>query len=188
MQVKNFMTKFRQTTYNSPVDGISLEELSLRLRLTHEETKEFENSFDYNPETGLCEVDKADVLDSLCDRLYVLLGDAHAVGLAYLLPVGFRIVHESNMSKLWTAREVAALPARHPMSVELISPGTNRPYLVLNVFGKVMKSPSYSPANLKDLFDELEGQEVMDFETVVKMVFGEEPEPDIDEPVESVPF
>lgn len=40
------------------------------------------------------------------------------------------------------------------------------------------------PPNFLDLLDELHGQEFIDFEHAGKLVFGDEPEPDIDEPSE----
>ena len=40
------------------------------------------------------------------------------------------------------------------------------------------------PPNFLDLLDELHGQEFIDFEHAGQLIFGDEPEPDIDEPVE----
>lgn len=178
MQVKAFMSKFHQTQSNSPVSSVTCEELALRLRLTHEETKEFADAFSYNPGTGEYDVDKVETLDSLCDRLYCLLGDALSVGLGYHLPVAFRIVHESNMTKLWTAAEVAALPRVTDVTYELVAPGTDRPYLVCDPLGKVLKSKSYCPADLHELFDELDGQQLMCFNQATQLMFGNAPEPD----------
>lgn len=44
------------------------------------------------------------------------------------------------------------------------------------------------PPNFKDLMSELDGQELMDFEHATKLFFGDEPEPDIDEPKAFEPF
>jgi hypothetical protein len=181
MQVKAFMSKFKQELHNIPVESMSGSGLALRLRLTHEETKEFANAFSYNPETGEYDVDQAEALDGLCDRLYCLLGDALSVGMGYLLPVAFRIVHESNMTKLWTAAEVAALPSRTDVVFELVAPGTDRPYLVYDPLGKVMKSKSYQPADLSELLEELGGQQLLCFTKATQLVFGDEPEPDTEQ-------
>lgn len=78
-------------------------------------------------------------LRMICEQLYGLLEEAHKQGLGYMLPVAFRMLHESKME-------------------------TTRP-------------PTYM-----DLFSDLEGQELMDFEHANKLVFGDEPERDIDEP------
>lgn len=40
------------------------------------------------------------------------------------------------------------------------------------------------PPNFLDLLDELHGQEFIDFEHAGQLIFGDEPEPDIDEPSE----
>lgn len=41
------------------------------------------------------------------------------------------------------------------------------------------------PPNFLDLLDEMHGQEFIDFEHAGQLVFGDEPEPDIDEPSDS---
>lgn len=86
-------------------------------------------------------IETAIQLRLLTEKLYDLLEEAHTKSLGYLLPVAFRMLHESKMA-------------------------VNRP-------------PTYI-----DLIDDLTGQEIIDFEHAGMMVFGDEPEPDIDEPVE----
>ena len=41
-----------------------------------------------------------------------------------------------------------------------------------------------TPPNFLDLLDEMQGQELIDFEHAGLLVFGDEPEPDIDEPAD----
>ena len=40
------------------------------------------------------------VFDALVDQLYILIGTAHAFGMADALEAGFEEVHRSNMTKL----------------------------------------------------------------------------------------
>jgi hypothetical protein len=40
------------------------------------------------------------------------------------------------------------------------------------------------PPTFMDLLDDLKGQELLDFEHAGKLIFGDEPEPDIDEPTD----
>jgi hypothetical protein len=58
----------------------------------------------------------------------------------------FREVHRSNMSKLWTAQEIESLPAGCTAAITY-----GDAYIVKREDGKVIKSPSYSPANLEPL-------------------------------------
>ena len=85
--------------------------------------------------------ERAMQLRMLSERLYTLLEDTHKIGMGYLLPVAFRLVHESKMD------------------------------------------PS-NPPRIHDLLDELDGQELLNFDHATGLFFGDEPEPDIDEPDE----
>lgn len=179
LQVGAFMTKFGQDIRTSPASSIFSDTLRLRIMLSQEEMNEFLEAFTPTGVLNETRVHKAKALDALCDRLYVLLGDAHALGLAYLLPVAFRIVHQSNMSKLWTEAEIKVLTPDY--TVKKVANDVDRQYLVHDPLGKVLKSPSYCRANLQDLIDELEGQELLDYHHASSLIFGEEPEPDVDE-------
>lgn len=176
------MRKFKQDISLSPVDEVSLETMILRRKLSVEEGKELYDDALEHSTPGMLRVDKVQALDALADRLYVLLGDAHALGMGYLLPVAFRMVHESNMSKLWTREEVSGPLMEDSYDAELVAEGTDRPFLVKSWTGKVVKSPSYNPAPIADLFDDLAGQEYFDYKSCSRLFFGDEPEPDIDEP------
>jgi len=90
------------------------------------------------------------VLDAICDLLYVTYGAADAYGFSpELLSKAFREVHRSNMSKLWSQKErdehIAARPDTELKFKEAM-PGL---YIATRTDGKVIKSPGYSPANLK---------------------------------------
>jgi predicted HAD superfamily Cof-like phosphohydrolase len=85
-----------------------------------------------------------DYLDAICDLLYVVYGAANAAGLnAVLVEAAFLEVHRSNMSKLWTQAEKNAYKDG---DLEW-TPRFDR--WIAKREGKVIKSPSYSPADLK---------------------------------------
>jgi len=183
------MRLFEQPVRLSPVDYVGVGEYKLRKRLSEEEHDEFfDDSFHSDPrEKDSLLVLQGDALDALCDRLYVLLGDAHTVGMGLLLPVAFRLVHESNMTKLWTEAEVQmAETTRHNLTFSKVCQGT-RCYIARNQLGKVIKSPSYEPANLHDLIEELHGQELLSFDAVesaAKVIYGDPDQPTIEELME----
>jgi len=83
-------------------------------------------------------------LDAICDLLYVVYGAAVEAGFKQeTIDEAFLEVHRSNMSKLWTEKE------------RLDYKGTDIEWTarfdkwIAKRAGKVIKSPSYSPANLE---------------------------------------
>ena len=97
--------------------------------------------------------DKIAYLDAVCDKLYVTFGDAVAAGInPEKLDLAFREVHRSNMSKLWTHEEVMSTKKllAGEIKVRLVETIPHqRQFLVQRLDGKVLKSPSYSPAQLE---------------------------------------
>lgn len=205
LQVAQFMKLFKQPIRFGPTEFLPLQEYHLRRKLSQEETDEF---FDegfvhkypmHNPQ-GIPDivVNLPLALDGLCDRLYVLLGDAHSIGLGFLLPVAFRMVHESNMTKLWTLEEKRmaeqtttnltfeqAVPfAPSDNEGELLAEANKRYYIARNQDGKVIKSPSYQPVDFYTLFDDIEGHDIQDFSHGHRIVYGDAPEPTIEELLE----
>ena len=100
------------------------------------------------------------VADALADILYVTYGTAIACGLD--MERIFAEVHRSNMSKFWNSMEVASRFNRDAQELyqqndgdivfkvdDLIAKkiGKNR-WIVKNTNHKVIKSPSYSPADI----------------------------------------
>lgn len=67
-------------------------------------------------------------IKELCDLLYVVLGAANAYGVD--IEPFFDEVHRSNMTKLWPGGEVRK-----------------------NAIGKVVKPPTYSPADIRRILD-----------------------------------
>jgi len=90
-KVKKFMEAFGQLK-NAPEDPElpDAETVKLRLDLIVEEVEELRE--------GLNRQNMVDVLDALCDILYVTYGAGHAFGIDLDEP--FNNVHHSNMSKL----------------------------------------------------------------------------------------
>ena len=86
-------------------------------------------------------------LDAIGDLLYVVYGAALVAGFSpRQVDAAFAEIHRSNMSKLWSADEIDSIPA--DCRAHLVS--ENR-YMVRRSDGKIIKSPSYSPANLKPI-------------------------------------
>ena len=109
---------------------------NLRWRLIDEEAQELRES-----------VTLVQYLDAICDLLYVIDGAALVAGFSgQQVEDAFAEVHRSNMSKLWSADEIECIPGGCFSS----HAGDGR-YIVRRNDGKVIKSPSYSPANLQPI-------------------------------------
>jgi hypothetical protein len=173
-QVAEFMTKFGQEVPKSP---IQLDEKTAKLRaaLILEEAFEtitkglglsvrlvdsYENhssdftvkegslnclTFDFKKEK---EPDLVQLADGLGDLAYVAeFGTAVAAGID-LEPIQDEI-HRSNMSKLWSGKDVETrLPVLSGSPSCVITEVGPDKFLVKRLDGKIMKSPSYSEANI----------------------------------------
>ena len=131
--VRTFMECMGQ---NAPQKQImpTAEVLYLRYELQNEESREIADAHTLR-----------DLLDGICDLLYVTYGTAVAAGFSSeTINQAFEEVHRSNMSKLWAESELPLVPAGFA-SKEIV-PGR---YVVTNKSGKVIKSPSYQPAKLE---------------------------------------
>lgn len=166
-KVKQFMQLFKQEIPPTPIIP-SLEVRKLRARLILEEALEtiealgFEIDFQYNDfnesEDG---PNLVKVLDGMCDLDYVNKGLAIAMGVQEdKLDDAFAEVHRSNMSKMWSEEQLEQGKLDYPScTIEHYGGGLYR----LIYFGKVIKSPNYSPANLEQF---LPIQEGVDFHEV----------------------
>jgi hypothetical protein len=132
---------------------------NLRNKLIREENFELER--DGNDIVGAA--------DAIGDLLYVVFGAAVAYGID-IEPV-FAEIHRSNMSKLWTWREIMDVEAgRNVTSMGVVggdfhnlydirntdpieSGIDERVYVVTRKDGKVIKSPGYSEADLKTVIE-----------------------------------
>jgi hypothetical protein len=111
---------------------------NLRYRLIDEEAQELRDA------TNLIEY-----LDAVGDLLYVVYGAAIAAGFtAHQIESAVYEIHRSNMSKLWSADEIDSIPADCRAS----NVGDGR-YIVRRNDGKIIKSPTYSPANLQPIIE-----------------------------------
>lgn len=108
----------------------------LRDNLIYEESIEFSEAKDLKEK-----------LDALADILYVVYGAAVTYG--FDLEPAFAEVHRSNMSKLWTYEEVLTVN-NNEYDITDLKLEDKKSYIVKRKSdGKVIKSPSYSPANLE---------------------------------------
>jgi predicted HAD superfamily Cof-like phosphohydrolase len=128
-----FMTAFKQptpTTVQMPPDEIR----DIRTRLIEEELEEMMYSSDIVQYTDAC-----------IDLLYVVAGALVDAGIDS--DTASRLwdeVHRSNMSKLWMLSEVYNSPA----GADIIPIGGASLRFIVKLNGKIIKSPSYSPADL----------------------------------------
>ena len=137
-----FMQKFGQDCPDKPTIP-SFDIQKLRLELIDEERGELR--------AALAAGNLIETADAIADLLYVVYGTAVACGID--IDKVFEEVHRSNMSKLWTMAELVALDDKlefYIISPEVIIPDRNaRQFIVKIASGKVIKSPSYSPANIQ---------------------------------------
>ena len=157
-----FMDLFKQEVKKVP-ELPSYEVRALRAKLIFEEAVETINALGFslvNPHapvdlersielTGDLQPNLVEVADGLADLHYVAYcGTGLACGID-MEPV-FQEVHRSNMSKRWTEEDLKRVKELHPTGVvEKYGDGL---YRVL-VDGKIMKSPSYSPARVAEILD-----------------------------------
>ena len=174
--VRDFMEKFGQKVDNKLGETPSLEVRRLRAKLILEEALECIKALGFDT-MGYCldehtkvniedvlfeelyEFNLVDLLDGLADLHYVgYCGTAVAVGIGnnQLMDKIFGEVHNSNMSKLWTYTECmkGSLFNSTIWNVKkngAFSISEVRDYVITDKDGKVIKSPSYTPVNIKDL-------------------------------------
>jgi predicted HAD superfamily Cof-like phosphohydrolase len=152
-----------------PSDSI----IELRLRLMMEEYVEFATAVGRSIiiDGALFPVDKKlknvtfvkngdtlnpkEIADSMADMNYVVDGTASAFGCD--MEVLHNIAHNSNMTKLWTQEEVDAIEPIEKSQYRIKKvKDCEKGYLVQNKFGKMLKSPSYTPANFSNIFPSVE--------------------------------
>lgn len=112
-------------------------------------------------------VDMVELLDGLIDLDVVgRQGTAIAFGFSeQLMDKASDEISRSNLTKLWTSAETEKLPydyTRRWLLQQDYLPQDRlaRGWLVKDTHGKVVKSPSYSPPNLKQFFDNLTEENV----------------------------
>jgi predicted HAD superfamily Cof-like phosphohydrolase len=131
--VREFMRTFQQYVPSGPIMPDPVTQ-NLRYRLIDEEAQELSEA-----------TNAKEYLDAVGDLLYVVYGAALAAGFSpHQVDAAFTEIHRSNMSKCWSDDEIDCIPAdsrSHRV-------GENR-HIVRRNDGKIVKSPSYSPARLE---------------------------------------
>lgn len=144
-QVAEFMNAFEQPVRSKPTE-LDDETLHFRLSLVEEETRELREAVEAK--------DYVEMVDALADIIYVVDGFAHSLGVD--LREAFRLVHESNMTKLCSSEEEAretvewykANETRYDSPTYRKSSGGK--WMVYNEStGKALKSIHYHPVDLK---------------------------------------
>jgi predicted HAD superfamily Cof-like phosphohydrolase len=131
--VREFMRTYQQCIPERPFMPDPVTQ-NLRYRLIDEEAQELAEA-----------TDKTEYLDAIGDLLYVVYGSALAAGFSpHQVDAAFTEIHRSNMSKVWTDDELDRIPA----DCRSHRAGDNR-HIVRRTDGKIVKSPSYSPARLE---------------------------------------
>ena len=162
--VKDFMRTFGQEVPNRIVIP-SFDTLKLRLILNLEETFELAEAMGIKITAGdygnrmtvkecsdlsfekVGEPDMVEIADALADIDYVNNGCAAACGLPF--DEIKQKVHDSNMTKLWSATELGTKPIPENWSVvEVNGIQSEKRFIVKNENRKVVKSPSYAPVDL----------------------------------------
>jgi len=151
--VKEFCTQFEQPTPSELQKNAITENSKLvnfRLSLIDEEVKELHQAVNDNNMT--------DVIDALDDILYVVYGMGVSLGIN--LDEAFRIVHESNMTKLCRTEQEAietiahykTLPDFMNIKVNYRPSKDGKYYIIYNeATGKILKSKYYIPANFSKM-------------------------------------
>lgn len=152
ISVAQFMSSFGQDVPKK-LTLPTKEVQELRVRLIEEELIELKDAFAMDYMAGIA--------DGIADLLYVVYGTAVACGLdAERI---FDEVHRSNMSKFWTASEVATefredaqlMHQWNDYKTAITYEGkiaqkvTKTRWIVKDSEGKVLKSPSYSRADIE---------------------------------------
>ena len=131
--VREVMRTFQQYVPSNPIMPDPVTQ-NLRYRLIDEEAQELSEA-----------TNAKEYLDAVGDLLYVVYGAALAAGFSpHQVDAAFYEIHRSNMSKCWSDDEIDCIPAdsrSHRV-------GENR-HIVRRNDGKIVKSPSYSPARLE---------------------------------------
>lgn len=135
-RVSEFMLNMNQLpALGEPVIP-SRDVINLRLRLAVEEANETADATDI-----------VEAFDGILDSLYVVIGTAIAYGISReQLELGFKEVHASNMSKLWKKDELHLVKDDYVIELTM-----GNLYVVKDKHGKVVKSPSFRPPDLKGI-------------------------------------
>ena len=155
--VIDFMTQFGQTTYDNPQVSLLKNDEKLknfRLSLIDEEVSELKEACKNN--------DFIEVIDACGDILYVVFGMCATYGIN--INEAFRIIHESNMSKLCKSEEEARETVewykqndkRYDSPAYKLCNDTKHWMVYNESTKKVLKSINYTPANFNTLMKKVD--------------------------------
>ncbi len=106
-----------------------------------------------------------EIADGLADLLYVTFGACLEFGID--IQAVFDCVHESNMSKMWNEAEIhehiyhvflPPLEQYKDCTVERVDVNSFKCFVIKRKDGKILKSPSYKPADIKSVLEKLKGK------------------------------
>ncbi len=150
IQVKEFHEAFGVPVGTTP-KLISPERLLLRAELIFEEACETARAMGMAGEPSelvfFGSPNLIDIADGLADLIYVINGAAVELGID-LEPI-YDEVHRSNLSKMWNDDEISKTPPDQDCSISEVD-GMFPLFVVKRADGKILKSPSYSPARIED--------------------------------------
>ncbi len=134
---QSLVRRFHETfdlTINDKPTVVSLKDAELRSRLITEEHSEFRQASQLE--------ELVEIADAIGDLLYVVFGAAVTYGID--AEAVFLEVHRSNMSKLRKESEIVDMKPGWTVAKKV-----GDRYVVKDANGKAIKSPSYSPADIK---------------------------------------
>lgn len=144
-KVRDFMIAFGQPVHKEPhIAAKSRGEL--RIRLIQEELDELKEAFENE--------DIVEVADALVDLQYVLTGAIHEFGLGKTFNDLFNEVHNSNMSKLLTEKEIQATINYYTaqgVEVDVIQISDNLYSVNRKSDYKVLKNVNWKEPDLKNI-------------------------------------
>ena len=159
LKVLEFMSTFGQSVNSNPKTDITRTDkttIGLRLALIKEEVKELEEAIKND--------DFTEIIDALCDILYVTYGAGGSIGVD--LDHEFDVVHDSNMSKACVSESEADQTIQYYKNNPQLgydSPSKRKKgdkWIIFNSnTGKVLKNINYTAANLtnpRSIKDKLE--------------------------------
>jgi len=179
LQVTKYMASAGLPVNVAPVEIVNANDHDGRQYYSKKQLERYDRSFQQIA-AGELAVDPVKALEALSARLYSVMTDAHAIGMAYLLPVGFQMLHDSLMTSFWTIEEVDRLE-HIQYNVETINTDSDRCFRVTDRHGKLIRAPGYTPPHISDLFESLAGQELFDFEHATRIYYDVPDEEDLSE-------
>lgn len=171
--VEDFHLNFQNPVYTN-LDDIPKERKLLRLKLALEELTELAEALgvkfsfaqlmedeaykyllDEDNHYNTDKVNKADVLDALCDIEYINNGSIKEFGLENIYDTAFLAVHQSNMTKLCKDEVEAAQTVlnyeKQGIETYFESNGKGKFIVKRKSDNKILKNINYTPFNAKEL-------------------------------------